>query len=422
MAQIVPFKGTRYNPEVIQDLNQVVCPPYDVISPQQQEELYNKNQHNFVRIEYNRETLQDTPRDNRYTRAADNIDLWMKDRVLETDVEPGLYYHKHYFNCQGKKYIRDNIIALVRLEEWDSRIIRPHENIIPRAKSDRMRMLDACQANTSTVLSMYSDPESIIAMALSRWEKNPPIIDVFDGDGERHVVWAITESDIISQIQKVLSGQPLYIADGHHRYDSSLTYCRERKVKTPAVTGEEGFNFVMMNLFDLNNPGVVILPTHRLLKGVSSNVIGELRSKLETFFDIEELSLDTPDEWEQADRLFSGVNSGSNRVKLAIFGLGANKLSILTLKSLKTLDRYMPAGHSDIYKQLDVSVVDHIVLENLIGFVKDREDMVLEYSHDRVDTIKKVQQKQFQLAFILGPRKSTYFYPKAPAGLVFYKW
>jgi uncharacterized protein (DUF1015 family) len=439
MAQIRPFRGTRYNQEFIRELNQVICPPYDIINPQQQDELYKKNQYNFVRIEYNRETFQDTPRDNRYIRAANYIEKWMKLGVLKTDPEPGLYYHRHHFVCQGKQYSRDNIIALVKLEEWETRTILPHENIIPKAKSDRMSMLKACQANTSTVLAMYSDPDQTINRALSEQESNPPIIDILDNAGERHTIKVISDLEAILRFQKEFSVQTLYIADGHHRYDSALTYCREQRAKTTGLIGVEGFNFVMMNLFASNDPGLCILPTHRLLKGVSNDILVSLKHSLKAFFDIEELSENTPNIWEKVDLLFSPGNSGCDNPKLAIYGLETDKLLILTLKSLKVLDQYMPAGHSEVYKKLDVSIVDHIILEKLIGFEKDGEGMALEYNHDRMESIRKVQDKQFQLAFILGPvnpdsikaiadtgdrmpRKSTYFYPKAPAGLVFFKW
>jgi uncharacterized protein (DUF1015 family) len=439
MAEIRPFKGTLYNQEIINNLAKVICPPYDIISPEQQDELYKKSEFNFIRIEYNKETLNDNSGDNRYTRAAANIESWLKKGVLKTDTEPAFYVHEHFFNWQGKKYTRHNILALIKLEEWDTKVIRPHENIIPKAKSDRMSMLNACQANTSTVLSMYSDPGKVISRIFKDLENKPAVIDIVDDNGERHIVWAVKEPVIISQIQKVIAEQPLYIADGHHRYDSALTFRREKITQSKKYTGKEGFNYVMMNIFDFADPGLVISATHRLLKGVSGNLMSNLKSQLKNYFDIEEIPSNTPDAWEKLDILLDRRKSTDNRVKLAIYGLDAGKLLVLSLKSQKEINAFMPAGSSEVYKKLDVSILDHVILEKLIGFVKDTEIMTLEYNHDRLETIKKVQSGQFQLAFILGPvnpdsikqiadigdrmpRKSTYFYPKAPAGLVFYKW
>jgi uncharacterized protein (DUF1015 family) len=439
MADIRPFKGTRYNPNKINDLAQVICPPYDIISSEQQEELYKKSEYNFVRIEFNRETLQDTAFDNRYTRAANNIENWLKQGILQKDSEPAFYIHEHYFSCLGKRYTRKNIIALVKLEEWATGIIRPHENIIPKAKSDRMSMLRACQSNTSTVLSMYADPDNAVSDLLNNEEKNRAIIDVVESNNEKHLVWALTNTNVISKVQNILSEQPLYIADGHHRYDSALTYRNERVSKGNINTGNEGYNYVLMNLFNFTDPGLVILPTHRLLKGVSNKIIGNLKSQLLEFFDIEEVRISNSKIWEYVDSKFCGLNRFSKQVKLALYGLEADKLMILTLKSVNNINQYMPSGHSDIYKLLDVSLVDHIILEKILGFVKDSDNMILDYTHDRMEAINQVNNKHFQLAFILGPvdpesikliadngdrmpRKSTYFYPKAPAGLVFYRW
>jgi uncharacterized protein (DUF1015 family) len=439
MADMHAFKGTRYNPDVTKDLAQVICPPYDIISFKQQNELYQKSEHNFVRIEYNKETPQDTTLDNRYTRAAANIKNWLKTGILRTDSEPALYFHEHHFTSLGKRYMRKNILSLVKLEEWNTQIIRPHENIIPKAKSDRMSMLRACQANTSTILSMYSDANKVISDLLNNEKKNPPIIDVVDENAEKHLVWAVTNTSAISKIQQVISEQPLYIADGHHRYDSALTYRNERLKEGNFHTGKEGYNFVLMNLFDFADPGLVILPTHRLLKGAPNEIMENLKVKLIDFFDIEEIPISNSTVWEYFDAQFSGLNRFSKQVKLALYGLEPDKLMILTLKSLDAINQFMPSGHCDAYKLLDVSLVDHIILEKLIGFVKDSDNMTLDYNHDRIEAINQVKNMQFQLAFILGavdpksikviadngdrmPRKSTYFYPKAPAGLVFHRW
>jgi uncharacterized protein (DUF1015 family) len=194
-----------------------------------------------------------------------------------------------------------------------------------------------------------------------------------------------------------------------------------------------------MNLFDFTDPGLVIMPTHRLLKGISEETISHLKSNLNDFFDLKKLSMNSSNLWDDIDIILSENNSISYRTTLALYGLEDEKLLILRSKSFEIIDKYMPPGHSEAYKRLDVSLVDHIILEYLIGFQKDSDTMILEYSHDRIETINQVKDKIFQLAFILGPvnpgsikiiadigdrmpRKSTYFYPKAPAGLVFYKW
>ncbi|MDD5703283.1 MAG: DUF1015 domain-containing protein [Dehalococcoidales bacterium] len=438
MAEVRPFQGIRYNIRKITDLSGVICPPYDIISPRQQDALYQSSEYNFVRIEYNRETSSDNDRDNRYTRAAGTIREWLEQGILEYDAVPAFYLHDHNFAWAGKNYIRRDIIVRLRLEEWDKNIIRPHENIIPRAKSDRMSMLRSCRCNTSQVLAMYQDPEKIICSILTEAEKEAPAFDFSDSLGDRHQLWPVSGPESVRQIQNVILQQPLYIADGHHRYDSALTYRREISSQSESIAGNEGFNFVMTSLIDFADPGMVILPTHRLIRGLPGPSLDRLRSGLAEYFDIEGLALDAPHIWDKVDSLLSGLTPEMRQVRLAVLGLDPGCLSMLTLKNFDLVDRLMPGTHSALYKKLDVSLVDHVILDNILAFDEDKEEGSILYSHDRQEVIDLIKERQYQLAFILNPvrpeiiraiadagdrmpRKSTYFYPKTPAGLVFYK-
>jgi uncharacterized protein (DUF1015 family) len=439
MAEIRPFKGVRYNPRKIADLAAVVCPPYDIISLEQQDQLYEASEYNFVRIEYNRQTSQDDDRDNRYTRAANYLASWLEQGILMEEAEPALYVHMHHFNCQGKSYRRQDIITCVRLEEWDKQIIRPHENIIPRAKSDRMNMLYACRANTSQVLAMYQDTGNLVQSALAGPKSNPPVMDFRDPWGDRHEVWAVSQPEAVRQVREVMASQPLYIADGHHRYDSALTCKREMTAQTGTFTGQEGFNFVMMSLIDFSDPGMVVLPTHRLVKGIPGVSLSQLKSGLLDFFDIDDLPADTPDAWSGVDTFLSGLTRDMSAVRLAVYGLEPGRILILTLRDSSVTDAFMPPSRSDLYRKLDVSLVDHVILEKLLGYNKAQENLTLAYTHDREEAVNRVNDREYQLAFILNPispgiiqgiadagdrmpRKSTYFYPKTPAGLVLYRW
>jgi len=286
---------------------------------------------------------------------------------------------------------------------------------------------------------MYEDPQNIIKRTLVEQEKAAPLIDFTDTWGERHQVWAVTQLEAIKTIQDEIGKQPLYIADGHHRYDSALTYKRERTAKTAGYTGNEGFNFVMTSLIDFADPGLVILPTHRLVRGVSKTVLTGLPSQLASFFDIEKVALDDPEAWEKVDARLTGMTPDMQKVSLAVFGLDGDNILILTLRGQKTADQLMPAFHGELYRKLDVSLVDHVILENIVGLNKDKEDIILAYNHDRQDCINRVKDGEYQMTFILNPvgpqivraiadagdrmpRKSTYFFPKSPAGLVVYKW
>jgi len=432
VADIRPFRGVHYNKTLVKDLSKVICPPYDIITPQQQQELYLRSEYNFVRLEAGRELPQDTVADNKYSRSAATLEQWLKQGILVIDETPAIYLHKHYFTHQGKKYKRRSIIASVRVEEWDKMVIRPHEGTLAEPRDDRLSLLWALQANTSPILALFEDPGQQISPLLANQEQSKPLISLKGADGEGHNVWAITDVEVINQICRSLVKQPLYIADGHHRYESALAYQLEKRTYSSSASEDEAFNFVMMELVDFSDPGLIILAPHRLVRGISKPTLEGLMTKLEVFFEIERLSLNTPDIWKRVNDLLTETN----RVQISLFGLAKDCLLRLKLRDLDTVSQMMPYFHSELYKKLDVSIVDHIILEKLLALGSDREKTSLAYSYDVTDAVNRVLAQEYQLAFLLSPpkpevvkaiadagdkmpRKSTYFYPKAPSGLVF---
>ncbi len=432
MAEIRPFRGVRYNQSLVGDLSAVICPPYDIITPQMQQELYHRSEYNFVRLEFGRELPRDTAIESKYTRSAAILEQWLEKGVLRVDEVPVIYLHDHYFTYQGKEYRRRGIITAVRLEEWDKMVIRPHEGTLAGPRSDRVSMLWACQANTSPILALFEDRGEVSSI-LAMQENEAPVISLEGGGGERHRVRAITEPEVIRQIHRSLAQKPLYIADGHHRYESALTYQRERRACSPSTSADEAYNFVMMALIDFADPGLIVLPPHRLVRGISKAALEELTARLTTFFDVEEWPTSTSGVWTQVDDLLAG-EAGQDR--LVLFGLAPERLLVLRLRDAAVASQMMPYFHSDLYKGLMVSVVDHIILERLLEVDSEREEAVLAYSYDRQDAVSRVLDQEYQLALLLSPvrvevvkavadvgdrmpRKSTYFYPKTPAGLVF---
>ncbi len=432
MADIRPFRGVHYSESLIKDWSTVICPPYDIITPQQQEELYQSSQYNFIRLESGRELPQDTPTDNKYTRAVTTLEQWLEQGVLEFDRVPAIYLHDHYFRHQAKEYRRRSIIARVRLEEWDKKVIRPHEGTLTEPRGDRLSLLWALQANTSPILALFEDRDRQISSVLSRQEKNKPVISSRSPGREGHDVWAITDVESVRQISSRLAEQPLYIADGHHRYESALTYRLEKGNFSASASGEEPDNFVMMELVDFSDPGLIILSPHRLVRGIARPVLNELMAKLDVFFEIEELPLSLPDAGKQVSDLLTGTG----RVRLILFGLSREHLLTLKLRDHTAASRMMPQFHSKLYKKLDVSIIDHIILENLLELSSEKEKTSLTYSYDVADALNRVLNQEYQLALLFNPakpevikaiadvgdkmpRKSTYFYPKSPSGLVF---
>jgi len=434
MAEILPFNGVRYNPKLADDLANVICPPYDIITPQLQQELYHRSQYNFVRLEHSRELPQDTTTENKYTRAAATLDEWLKQDILQIDKAPAIYLHDHHFAYQQTSYRRRGITVRIRLEERDKMSIRPHEGTLIEPKADRLSLLWACQANTSPILVLYEDKEREISTLLAEQERHEPVINLGKAGGEQHYVRTITDAGVITKVCNLFSGKTLYIADGHHRYESALTYQYERRTYCPPASGDEPFNYAMITLMDFADPGLIILPPHRLVRGMSKAKLKALLDKLETLFTVEAVPLSMPDVWQHVD---DSINRGDS-IRVALFGLAADSILILKLKDPAAANQMMPHFHSEQYKRLDVSVVDHIILEKLLGFGADRHEATLDYSYERLDAVGKVLDGEYQLAFLLKPikaeliksiadsgdkmpKKSTYFYPKLPAGIVFYR-
>ena len=428
MADIRPFRGTHYNQTLLQDWSRVICPVYDIIPPGQNEQLYSRSPFNFVRLEAGRELPQDTPSDNKYTRAAATLKDWLRDGVLEVDRVPAIYMHDHVFTFGERVYKRRALIARVHLEEWDRMVIRPHESTFAEARSDRLSLLWAIEANTSSILSLYQDDKGSVRSVLAHAEKRPPAIDLTMSAGEAHRVWALSDPAVTGQISAALSGLPLYIADGHHRYESALAYRRQRRT-TSQSTAEEPFDFVMMTLVAFDDPGLLILPPHRLVRGISKPIFEGLRHKLEALFKIDEWDSDAPGVWERLDSL----RKAQDKTTLALFGLNKHSLLVLEPEDMEALAPLMPQFHSELYRKLEVSIIDHVILEELLGLTHEKDKV--SYTYNREDAMERVLNGEFQLTFLLEPikaevikgiadlsdkmpKKSTYFYPKVPAGLV----
>lgn len=436
MADIRPFQGIHYNPSLVKDLARVICPPYDVITPLMQQELYQKSDFNFVRIEFGRELPSDKDGDNKYTRAAATLAKWLEQGTLQLDDKPRIYIHDHHFNYRDKGYRRRSITCLIKLEDWSKMVIRPHEGTLAKPKGDRLSVLWTLRANTSPILALYEDPDREITPLLETACQPAPRLRAEDENGETHYLWSLEDNAAIDNIRRCLSSQPLYIADGHHRYESALAYQRERCFGAPSEPGQEPYDYVMMTLVEFSDPGLVILPAHRLVRGISRSVRHGLMAGLETFFTVKQIAPDKASV-NQALNLLKTGNEDS--IRLLAYGLTEDKIILLQLRDDATISRMIPGFNSEYYRKLDVSIIDHIILEELMGLTPDTYGPHLSYTHDAEKAVRQVASQEYQFAFLVKPvrpeliksiadsgdrmpKKSTYFYPKTPAGLVFYQF
>ena len=420
--EVTSFQGILYNENSVGDLAQVVCPPYDVITPEQQKAYYKESSYNAVRLEFPAASQEATV--DRYQRAATTFRQWLKQGILQLDSVASFYLHDHHFEYTGEKKTRRGLIARVKLEPWGSGIY-PHEETFPKAKGDRLQLMRACQANFSPLLSLYHDSRHKIAPILSRITQEKPLISLhvkrpdLPDSNDAHTLWATNELEIKQELSQLLSTQPLYIADGHHRYETALTYQQQRTREQPA-TGEEAFNYVMLELVDFSDPGLVVLPLHRLIRGVAPSTLEKLGNRLKNFFVLESVPL-------RDDNYHLPTDSC-----LGILGLQHGALVLLKKRPDISLDTIMPGNRSQAYREFDVSILDHIILDALLGGAKDLD---VAYTVNLEEAHQQIKEGKYQLAFLLNPpqpervkavadardrmpAKSTYFYPKLPAGLV----
>jgi len=416
--EVAPFRGIRYNATLVGDVANAICRPYDVITPEQQRLYYMKSDYNAVRLEF------PEPIADRYERAAITFQQWLKQGVLHRDGVSAFYLHEHEFKYSGRKMLRRGLIARVRLEPWGSGV-SPHEETAPEAKTDRLQLMQACRANFSPLLSLYHDSEQQIAAILCRAIQEEPAMSLsaalenYPDPDESHRVWVVANPEVKRKLSDLLSAQQIYIADGHHRYETALTYQKQR-VQGWSSGGSGAFNYVMMELVEFCDPGLVVLPLHRLVRGILPSSLSSLMDRLRDFFNVEVVAFGT-DSWHLP------VDSC-----LGVLGLQPDSLVVLRKRQDVALETMMPGGRSQTYRELGVSILNHIVFDGVLSEAKDVE---IAYTVDIEEALKEIGEGQYQLAFVLHaaqteairsvaeaqdrmPVKSTYFYPKVPAGLV----
>jgi uncharacterized protein (DUF1015 family) len=419
--EVSPFRGICYNQRIVGDLTQVICPPYDVITPEQQRLYYKRSDYNAIRLEF------PEPTGDRYQRAASTFQQWLKGGILQLDRVSSFYLHDHHFEYSGEKKVRRGLIARVKLEPWGSGIY-PHEETSSKAKSDRLQLMRACRANFSPLFFLYHDSERKVAPIVSHVAQKKPLISLqakrssLPDSNEAHILWAITDPETKQELSQFLSSQPLYIADGHHRYETALTYRQERaqEQSDSCKLSADGFHYVMMELVEFSDPGLVVLPLHRLVRGIASSILVGLGDQLRNLFALEAVPL-------KADSCQLPADSC-----LGILGLQLGSLVVLKKRQDISLEAMMPANRSRAYREFGVSILNHIILDDVLSGVKDLD---IAYTVDLKEAYRQIKEGKYQLAFLLKPpqpemvkavadaqdrmpSKSTYFYPKLPAGLI----
>ncbi|MDD2752875.1 MAG: DUF1015 domain-containing protein [Candidatus Omnitrophica bacterium] len=424
MTKIAPFKAVIYNQQKINNLAEVVCPPYDVISPAKQDFFHRLNPHNFLHILLGK----DIPGEDKYHRAAVLFKEWQKAEVLIQDKKPAVYFYHQQYTIKGEKRIRLGFIALLRLEEKNSRVFG-HEHTRLEPKEDRARLIRQVKGNLSPIFAIFADKKRLIRSLYQQYiAQSQPFVDIEDQDHVKHKLWRIDSPEILSRIEEKMSDENIFIADGHHRYEVACGYRDEMKKKTENFTGEESFNYILTYFTNPHTPDLTIMPINRLVNPLANFNFEKFIPALQEFFDCEEIK-------DRIKFFFLLQKAGSAEHVIGMYR--QKKFWLLRLKNIKILDKIINDKQRE-YRTLDVSIFNYLILKQLMGMdIEDKQNIV--FNHDADELIEGADKSASAIAFFLNPvkmeqimsvalsgekmpSKSTFFYPKVLSGLVIHKF
>lgn len=404
MAEIVPFHGLRYDEQRAGALADLICPPYDVIRDEEREALYARSPHNFVRIEYGKPDGGDDPVDNRYTRAKASLDGWLEKGVLRIDPAPAFYLYDHHFEVAGERLRRRGFLGALRLYQMGRGVVRPHEQTTPKDKADRLRLLRLTRVNASPIFGLYEDAKGHVAEMLEGWTARGParfVAEARVGD-ERHLLWALDDRALTQRLAAQLAEARIYLADGHHRYEVALEYLKEENEHKRIDFPEDTPNFVLAYLCALDDPGLRILPTHRIVRGGNA----ALDEAVARSFDA-----------SPTDRAaIAGGEPGIVLVRDGTFTRLEPRADV-DLSQLSEAWRSLPIAQAEALLAAPARSAGAVVTyehdtDRAIAAAADGASALLVRAVDAM-TLKRVADAWERL-----PAKTTYFHPKVPAGLV----
>ena len=436
MATVKPFRGILYDTDKIGDYAQVTTPPYDVISKEAQAAFHARHPHNFIRLTLGQANPDDDARNNPHTRSAAFFQRWLADGVLRRDDRPAFYLKAITYTHDGASVTRFGLMALVGVEPFERRIILPHERTFSKVRSERLELMKATRCNYCPIFSLYPDDGSVLASLEKAIDGTDPIVAFNDDQGHRHRLWRITDPTLHQQVADAMQDKRLFIADGHHRYETALNYREHLRQTDPAFDDRHPANFVMMYLCSMGDPGLIILPAHRLLKAVDQRQLVQALETARECFDVTPFAFSANDRQAVEKAFLGALESGAENQRIGVYGHRQAAFYLLTLKP-GVMDRRFAATLAPELRTLDVTVLTQLIFMQILGFDQARLDneQLIGYASMAADAIGAIDDGSFEVAFLLNPtrieqvqavaqeglvmpRKSTYFYPKVKSGLV----
>ncbi|MCF8084242.1 MAG: DUF1015 domain-containing protein [Deltaproteobacteria bacterium] len=441
MAVIAPFKGLTYNFYQRNDLSPLMAPPYDVISPEEQEAYYHSDPHNVIRLILGKKKTGDSDWDNRYTRAADYFQRWQSDGTLIRAKEPCLYLTALTYDPGNGDPIRVRwgLIALVRIEEADSNVVLPHERTFSAHKDDRLKLFRACNAQFSQIFGLYEDSENRALNACRETADSTPHMNFEFKDGTRHQLWILKDPRLFKTVSTVMQDKTIFIADGHHRYETSRNYRNIMRARYGRRPANRAYEFVMMYLSNLSDEGLTILPSHRLVTRVEGFQVNRFLKSVSQSFHIKTFHAECRDLARECKEMKQRLKDAGEEDTAIAFRLhGSDQWYLFSLKP--GMREQLGQDLHPSLRELDVLVLSRLILQKSLGFTKEDldDEEIFHYESSIRKAVSQVESGEYQLAFLLNPtrmahvkevagnslvmpRKSTYFYPKVLSGLVFNK-
>lgn len=419
MPEIKSFKGIRYNPEKLPNLVDVICQPYDQISNKMEREYKNTNPYNYVRLVLTK-YAEGHNRQREYRDAKRYVDNWINDGIFIKDEKDAIYPYWQEFTVADKTYLRKGFICIVRLEELGKGNILPHEKTLSKPKADRLNLLHATKKDLEPIFLLYTDPKNYVNGLINKKCEEKALIDVKDNKNVTHKLWQIDDQNSIKKITDFLKDSIFVIADGHHRYETAFNYSKELK----NIDENHSANFKLITLVNIEDPGLIILPTHRLIKDMSDFNLTTFLEKTEKYFEIKKTD---------RDNIVKDLAEHKSRV----FGFYSSQTAyILKLKSMADMKKILPDRSKD-YRDLDVAILHTLLIEDILGIKPENIEGHVRYERSANKAMRRVDTSGFQFSFLLNPtrseqvkkiaqnkermpQKSTDFYPKLISGLVFY--
>jgi len=443
MPTIEAFRGVRYDLAHVGSLSDVICPPYDVIPPELQDQLYKLHPANFIRAELNRDEPGDDDSNNRYTRAARFIKNWRREGVLQEDRTPSIYVYNQSFTWEGREYTRRGFMARIRLERFGQGKIYPHEETHAGPKQDRLLLTRACKANLSQIFGLYPDPNNEAQNILDKATTGQTPLEAKDHLGVIHRLYPVTDERVISAVTTAMGDKPIFIADGHHRYETACNYRDELAAAGP-LPAHHPANFVLMECIGMSDPGLIILPTHRLFRGLPAMTSDQLKAKLGDCFTTRVAGEGT----DLAAHVWQEIETAGEQGAIGLFtGVDQRWIVAKISPAGEAKMAELASEHSTDWQGLGVSILQRLILEHLLGakslpkpmYVHSVEEVVQWL--DSGDSVGRDATGQmgaggrFELAALVMPAavehvrsisehgermpaKSTYFFPKLLSGLV----